>query len=441
MPCADDRFSYPRLPGPNWTRVLVLHPAQSPDDPEAPPPPLHCSLEPIKIDADSKQQYEALSYVWALGTSYHEIRCSGKLLQIGANLHKALHRIRDPVEARILWVDAVCINQSDLKEQGEQVKRMDGIYANARKVLIWIGEEVRDQDAEDCFELIRQTNRFIATQLSVYGKLELIPPFTTDNIASDLKRWDKVSKLMESTYFTRVWVLQEVGLASKATILYGAAELNWAEIVELMLCIALRSDLSAITRPVNGELVVNTFESLWRTYSNSQSWRTEMYVTRMRGGPVEAQDFIDILNNGRFFNATNPRDHVYAFLGHPSATVASPMSGLESLGAKILEVDYTKNVDEVYLDTAKAIIARDKHPWTMLSCVDHPPEALSDISDRPSWVPYWNEGWRVYWLGYRSAWYRAGGQDQTVFKATPLLDQSLQLSGTCFSRVVGFERA
>lgn len=165
MPCADDRFSYPRLPGPNWTRVLVLHPAQSPDDPEAPPPPLHCSLEPIKIDADSKQQYEALSYVWALGTSYHEIRCSGKLLQIGANLHKALHRIRDPVEARILWVDAVCINQSDLKEQGEQVKRMDGIYANARKVLIWIGEEVRDQDAEDCFELIRQTNRFIATQL------------------------------------------------------------------------------------------------------------------------------------------------------------------------------------------------------------------------------------------------------------------------------------
>lgn len=49
-----------------------------------------------------------------------------------------------------------------------------------------------------------------------------------------------------------------------------------------------------------------------------------MYVTRMRGGPVEAQDFIDILNNGRFFNATNPRDHVYAFLGHPSATVASP---------------------------------------------------------------------------------------------------------------------
>lgn len=45
-----------------------------------------------------------------------------------------------------------------------------------------------------------------------------------------------------------MWVLQEVGLASKATILYGAAELNWAEIVELMLCIALRSDLSAITR-------------------------------------------------------------------------------------------------------------------------------------------------------------------------------------------------
>jgi hypothetical protein len=318
---ADDLFSYPPLPGPDWMRVLVLHPARLPDDPAAWCPILSCSLETVKIAANSEQEHEAFSYIWGPEMPCYEVRCNGKLLRIGANLNEALHRIRDPVETRVLWVDAICINQKDVKEQSAQVQQMHKIYANASKVLVCIGEEVDDKDAEDCLELIRKTNGFIAAQLSLYGRTEFIPPFTSQVIASDSKRWDKVRKLMESAYFTRVWVLQEIGLARKATILYGPAELNWAELVELMQWVSMRSDLFEITGDLDGGIIVNTFESLWRTYSNLPSWRTELHATRKQSEATEPHSLADILNNGRYFKATDPRDHVYAFLGHPSARV------------------------------------------------------------------------------------------------------------------------
>jgi hypothetical protein len=59
-------------------------------------------------------------------------------LSITENLHSALRQLRQTENHRILWVDAVCINQSDDVEKGRQVALMGEIYKRASSVLVWL---------------------------------------------------------------------------------------------------------------------------------------------------------------------------------------------------------------------------------------------------------------------------------------------------------------
>ncbi|KAH6857601.1 heterokaryon incompatibility, partial [Alternaria alternata] len=84
--------------------------------------------------------YTALSYVWGdakhtkpIQLGYHQIPTITK------NLEKALRHLRDRASERILWVDAICINQSDEEEKLSQVQSMGDVYRNAVEVRIWLG--------------------------------------------------------------------------------------------------------------------------------------------------------------------------------------------------------------------------------------------------------------------------------------------------------------
>ena len=61
-------------------------------------------------------------------------------LPVTASLHAALLRLRNRSIERIIWVDAVCINQQDLKEREQQVHSMAKIYGKAKRVIVWLGE-------------------------------------------------------------------------------------------------------------------------------------------------------------------------------------------------------------------------------------------------------------------------------------------------------------
>lgn len=42
--------------------------------------------------------------------------------------------------SRLLWADAVCINQADDAERGSQVGMMGRIYGQAARTLVWLGD-------------------------------------------------------------------------------------------------------------------------------------------------------------------------------------------------------------------------------------------------------------------------------------------------------------
>jgi hypothetical protein len=95
-------------------------------------------VESLPIRGAKKLQFEALSYVWGHEVSPHTIQVDGKSTPIGLNLDHALRRLRYQDKERILWVDALCINQANVSERNHQVHLMGRIYSSATTVVIWL---------------------------------------------------------------------------------------------------------------------------------------------------------------------------------------------------------------------------------------------------------------------------------------------------------------
>src|SRR2546423_1242160 len=99
----------------------------------------------IHVTLDQNPDYEALSYTW--GEPIFD-----QLIQIGRNSHllvtenlmRALKRLRHHTERRTLWIDQICIDQSNVKERSHQVTLMRRIYQQARETLVWLGEETEE---------------------------------------------------------------------------------------------------------------------------------------------------------------------------------------------------------------------------------------------------------------------------------------------------------
>ncbi|KAF2675041.1 hypothetical protein BT63DRAFT_27130 [Microthyrium microscopicum] len=83
--------------------------------------------------------FQALSYVWGDPTPVSEIEIDGRFCKISQNLSQALLSIYDNTAFRVIWADAVSINQQDNEEKSWQVQQMVHIYSRAESVLSWLG--------------------------------------------------------------------------------------------------------------------------------------------------------------------------------------------------------------------------------------------------------------------------------------------------------------
>jgi hypothetical protein len=126
----EDAFIYPQLSEKEKTRLIILEPGKPDDD-------LKCHLKPVDVLQD--YEYEALSYTWGEELEEYFIECSGSKINLTANLDAALRQLRYTDNARVIWVDAICIDQNNETEKSRQVGIMQEIYANAKQVVVWLG--------------------------------------------------------------------------------------------------------------------------------------------------------------------------------------------------------------------------------------------------------------------------------------------------------------
>jgi hypothetical protein len=125
---------------PNAMRLLYLHPAYEYYA------EIRCKLQHSNLD--KIPSYKALSYVWGDPGETLPILVDGKRYHVTANCHAALLRRRQR-GVGCLWIDAICINQSDDEEKSLQVARMRDIYHAAEEVIVWLGKSEAQRGRDD----------------------------------------------------------------------------------------------------------------------------------------------------------------------------------------------------------------------------------------------------------------------------------------------------
>lgn len=118
-------FRHSALRNVQSARVLVLHPAISRDA------PVECRLRAFKLS--NPPRYEALSYTWDDQKPSRPIQYNGSKLLVTLNVEAALKQLRRGIFQRNVWVDAICIDQSNLDERSSQVPLMNKISHGATK--------------------------------------------------------------------------------------------------------------------------------------------------------------------------------------------------------------------------------------------------------------------------------------------------------------------
>ena len=131
-------FQHQPLKGIDSICVLYLQPGQFEDD-------VKVELTEVSL-TNPPSTYEALSYVWGSPTANNPISCHGKDLLVTVNCIAAMRRLRNKKKRRVLWIDAICIDQSSMDERNQQVELMGDVYSKARRVILWLGEESNFSD-------------------------------------------------------------------------------------------------------------------------------------------------------------------------------------------------------------------------------------------------------------------------------------------------------
>ncbi|KAI1390009.1 heterokaryon incompatibility protein-domain-containing protein [Hypoxylon trugodes] len=318
--------------------------------------------------------YDALSYTWGPTTRKeaasgmdserrYPIMCNNKRLLVTVNLFSCLEQLeKNRHYHRDLWIDAICINQNDPPERNQQVQIMGDIYRSAERVIVWLGPSY--EDAKPAWESIKALN-----DLPKDEKNNILPARIPHMPNDD--NWDSLASLFARSWFSRIWVVQELVLARETTILCGDYTFDW-------------SDMVSVSDFMSRQASTNTFKahSSRNSGTNLLSYKNPSKLDAIRrdknGGNAQVRSGDILLRNMvrcRTYEASKDLDKVYSLLG-----LADP-----GLGCRLLP-DYEKEVSEVYIDAAKYILENtdDLH---ILAHAEG--EDFKRVTGLPTWVPDW----------------------------------------------------
>ncbi|KAL5423764.1 hypothetical protein PMIN04_003658 [Paraphaeosphaeria minitans] len=237
-------------------RICVLFPGRTPDD---------VVVDLMHVNVRNHPSYEAISYSWATqdgdDSLSKTVDCHGGTILVTKTCEAALRRLRLPGRNRYLWVDAVCIDQTNVEERNHQVGFMGTIYANASQVVIYLGPGTPATD-----RLLNYLNG---------NETETDKRIIIHSVISDF---------LDHRWFDRVWVLQEIALAKLATMVVGEKTIHWT---------------------------LETINKVLRLCTN----REPLSALRWLPASQPERDFLSVLHKSRNCTSTDPRDKVFAVLG------------------------------------------------------------------------------------------------------------------------------
>jgi hypothetical protein len=356
-------FRYPQLTsnsrgsGKQMIRLLELLPGQGSEL-------IVCNLRQASL-LDSPK-YEVISYCWSDPSDWTSILCNNKWLSIPKTLLGALHGLRYSDAPRILWADAICINQSDTSERNRQVQFMRTIYSQSQGTLIWLGEPGRDGEGAISFmarvaisiglEVLKPRGDCLTSSLVYFRNSQNLKCTVRSPFSSGF--YIELIGMLRNPWFQRAWVVQEVAVSSKATVVWGFEQCEWTELIQAL------KFMSGVNFPL---AFMPTLQHICAIEHERERFK--------QGGST----LLGLLRRHRRCLSTNPRDKVYAFCGLMDT---SPSERID------VHINYEDDILSVYWEAATSILRHDR----TLDILSHPPlPGGLNRSALPSWVPDWSK--------------------------------------------------
>jgi hypothetical protein len=304
-------FSYSPLKGPRSFRLLrFLSDCTNSQH-------IHCHFEEFDRGDSRCPPYTALSYAWGDVKTTAPITLNGRLSFVTENLREALLYLKRIRQDILLWVDALSINQEDPHERGHQVSQMRAIYSEASNVISWLGPG--STGTIQLFFFIEKHQNICTNDSEQAESCDLL-------VNRELA--DAVRYLEERPYWNRIWVIQEIVVATKLELMCGEHSISWP--------------LFAAFWPLLSEDHFKKAQGMNRRLAPTYYASAILPVRSWRRTDISLSYALELTGRSR---ATDGRDKVYAVLG------------LVDKGAgQAITVNYTISPCVVYLVATKALI-------------------------------------------------------------------------------------
>jgi hypothetical protein len=383
---------------PYQTRIICLHGACGKPD-----SPLICDLSPADIlhptfeglglrspaaDENRLVEFDALSYTWGGSDDAQVITCNGVRLPITKNLSEALLALRHTeTSIQYIWVDAICINQSDDQEKSQQVRNMLMIYQKAAKVIAWLGPAHKD-----------------LSNLSDASALLVTEPcresaFDVQSVMTGL------SYLYTRPWFQRIWIQQEIFAARRLVFRCGALSFEWSPLLSnpnsllrlphLQAYVDSKKKKTKIVERVGAKFPDDVVSQVEALSSLDQLREQNLNCFEKFAAKKDVRpDFIETLLDTSILGATDPRDYVYGVLGI-TGFPAKPMSIQTWMTARQHEVfvpiDYSAAMTSILCAVTWALLM--KGGLTVIA--KFKAFRMNDNTTHEKSLPSWAIDWRL----------------------------------------------
>ncbi|KAM6511029.1 hypothetical protein FSOLCH5_011476 [Fusarium solani] len=386
-----DKITYKDLEGDSF-RVLILLPAPEPHY------PLICKLDTWPLNGRGEtRQYAALSYSWGseghngriyfLGDNDDEPSLTNPerwgsaarratSVRIRNNLFRALLRLRSHgkgAQKVALWVDFLCINQTNSAEKTKQLSRMVNIYSSASNVCIWLGESDRDRRSDEAMEFIPTLMDF-----AVFDRHA--------NDRKQARKWYALGELMRDRWFSRRWIVQEIALAKDATVHCGGAIVRWSDFADAAsLLVSNQDTIKSLFDFSDWREGPNTLGDIEASGASILLEATNNLFLRKHNGDIKRpiKSIESLVTSLKTFDTSDQRDLIYSLKCIASDT-SRHLWQYDKGGRDDLPADYSKSEIEVYKDFTEFCVRSSNsldiicRPWAM---------PVKGGKTLPSWIP------------------------------------------------------
>ena len=311
---------------------------------------IRCVMKQVEMNSERT----AVSYVWGGLEPSQIILINERPFHVRQNLHDFLLQIRKDKFLKPLWVDALCIDQSNTSERNHQVQQMRSIYRDAQEVISWLGQGnasvaqfmqsvivISKEVAEKRAARLGTTKSTDSTNLfylSVHRRRSEVAEF-----------YQSVANFCHIAYFTRTWIIQEVFLATRVhTAMYGDINVAWVDLKHAILTCIKLPGYQLFESPV----VPFVQPSIYHPHT------------------ADSSSILALITKFGKTKCSDPRDHVFA------------LQSLWDSGTFQIRVDYNLSSFSLFLKLASRLLTSAVQPMssiiTLIDALELEPENFAN---------------------------------------------------------------